>query len=311
MAKRQTKKTKPWAARLLDKKGQFTGDVTRQRWETEEDVQAWISDYSHLAPAGYSWEAFLVRRSNPAAAKVPMLRRQDAIELATEVAMKGWKHHGGRGSIVEYWEKAVPGGHVNVVRAKSMFKAYALEYVGEDGAVTSLGNASRGASLDDAKLQAVLEASRKGLRVVNPQRARNLAPSRARWIGGAIKHPGKLSKLAEQLGFEKKPFMSRSLAEQKRILDACVEEYGYRSCLGSAMLLHNLPSISRSPPMRTRATALKDYLVTRYGGHGSFGPRSNPAHGEWNAVPAILMHVDISKAKLTATQITQLTLETA
>ncbi len=128
-----------------------------------------------------------------------------------------------------------------------------------------------------------------------------------KWIGGAIKHPGKLSKLADKLGFEDKPFMKRSLREQKMILDACVDEYGYRSCLGSAMLLRNIPSISRDPRMRERAERLKDYLVSKYGAQPR---RSNPRTSEWQAVPAILMHVNIGRAKLTATQVSQLTVET-
>lgn len=255
-----------------------------------------------------AWDIVMRPEENPG---VPMLRRQDALALARTVAMSGWKHKGPRGSLPAYWEKNVPGGELHIIESNTFMRKYHLQHVSDDGVVTPLGGLGRRATLEEAKLRAVLDASKKGLRIVNPQRVKNLAPARSKWIGTAIKHPGKLSRMADQLGFERKPFMARSLAEQKKILDACVEEYGYRSCLGSTMLLRNLPAISKSSRMRTRATALKDYLVRKYGGKGSFGPRSNPANGEWAAVPAILMHVDISKAKLTATQITQLTFETA
>lgn len=241
-------------------------------------------------------------------AKIPFLRRQDALGLARQVATQGWKHHGGKGSVISYWEKDIPDGTLHVVESRSMLRDYDLQHVSDDGVVTPLGGAS--GALEDAQVRAVLQAARKQIRVINPQRVRNLAPPKSKWIGTAIKHPGKLMQIADRMGFEKKPFMRRSMAEQKTILDACVAEYGYRSCLGSTMLLHNLPAIRNDSQMRTRATALKDYLVRTYGGRGAFGPRQNPAHGEWDAVPAILMHVDLSKARLTATQITQLTMET-
>ena len=240
--------------------------------------------------------------------KVPLLRRQDALALATEVATKGWKHRPSSPRFAEYWEKKVPAGELHIIESDSVFRNYDLQYVGDDGIVRPLGG-SRG-SLRDAKIKIVLEAAKKEIPIVNPQRVRNLAPPKAKWISGAIKHPGKLSALARRLGFDDKPFMKRSFTEQKQIFDACVDEYGYRSCLGSAMLLRNLPAISRDARMRTRATAIKDYLVKKYGGPGSFGPRRNPPDGEWDAIPAIFMHVHIGKATLTATQVTQLTMET-
>ena len=248
-------------------------------------------------------------RRNPAKRhKVPFLRRQDALALATQVAVRGWAKRPATPDTVEYWEKDVPGGEINVISSEAWLRDYDLQFVSDHGVVTKLGG-SRG-SLRDAKIKAVLEALKRDIEIVNPQLVRNLAPPKTKWISGAIKHPGKLSKLAKRLGLDKKPFMKRSMAEQKKILDLCMVEYGYRSCLGSTLLLRNLPAIKADPRSRARATALKDYLVSRYGGPGSFGPRSNPPDGEWEAVPVVLMYVHIGKAKLTATQITQLTVET-
>lgn len=241
--------------------------------------------------------------------KIPLLRRQDALALATQVATKGWKRRPSRGEFPEYWEKEVPEGELNVIESSSVFGGYDLQHVSDSGSVTKLGRTR--ATLRDAQIKAVLEALKKGRAVVNPQRVRNLAPARAKWMKGAIKHPGKLSQLADKLGFDKKPFMKRSFAEQKKIFDACIDEYGYRSCLGSAMLLSNFPAIKYDPKRRDRATALKDYVKTKYGGPGSFGPRRNPPDGEWDAIPAILMHVDIGKVKLHVRQLTELQLETS
>lgn len=241
--------------------------------------------------------------------KIPLLRRQDALALATEVATKGWKHKPASRDMVEYWMKTTPDGELHIIDSTSMWGGYDLQHVSDHGRVEKLGR-SRG-TLKDAQIKIILEAMRKGRLVVNPQRVRNLAPARSKFMGDAIKHPGKLSALADRLGFEKKPFMKRSFAQQKQILDACVDEYGYRSCLGSTLLLRNFPAIRDDPRMRARATGLKDYLVTKYGGPGSFGPRRNPANGEWDAVPAILMHIDISKVTLTARQVTEIQLETS
>lgn len=246
--------------------------------------------------------------TNPAKHKVSLLRRQEALELATEVATRGWKNHRRKGDIPEYWDKEVPGGTLNIIESSSRMYNYELQHVAESGIVTDLGK-SRG-SLRDAQVKAILESMKRKLPVVNPQAVRNRAPPRAQWMSQAVRHPGKLSKLAAKLGFEKKPFMSRSLAEQKQILDACMHEYGYRSCLGSTMLLAQFPAIKRDPKMSRRAEALREYLVSKYGGPGSFGPRQNPPDGEWDAVPAILMHIDLGKVKLTSRQVTELELET-
>lgn len=237
--------------------------------------------------------------------KVPILQRQDALDLATEVATKGWTRYGPKTGRVGYWEKTLPGGMLHIIESPSILRKYELQYVDQDGTVVGLGSAGRSSSLEEAQVRAVLKAQRGGYPVVNPQRVRNLAPR-----GAAIIHSGKLHKLAEQMDFNAKPFLQRLPSEQHRILDACVEEYGYRSCLGSTMLLGNLPEVHRQPRTLSRVRFLTEYLVSKYGGSEAAGPRRNPPDGSWSAVPAILMHVDVGSTKLTMTQVTQLTMET-
>jgi hypothetical protein len=105
-------------------------------------------------------------------------------------------------------------------------------------------------------------------------------PEPKKWLSAAIRRKGKLGG---------KGFLSKSRAEQKRILDRCVDEYGYRSCLGSVMVLERIPA-TQAKHGRTLAT-LRRYLGKTYGGSGSFAaPRrrralANP--GEFTFVPEI------------------------
>jgi hypothetical protein len=88
------------------------------------------------------------------------------------------------------------------------------------------------------------------------------APAEQLWIGRAIRREGKLG----GTGYTGRPW-----SERKPILDACVQQYGYRSCLGSIQVLLNLGTAGR-----TATDVLehdKEYLVTTYGGSGTFGPR--------------------------------------
>jgi hypothetical protein len=68
-------------------------------------------------------------------------------------------------------------------------------------------------------------------------------------------------------------------AERRASLDQCVSEYGYRSCLGSIMVLERAKTGPRGEGVGVGvkyATKLKDsrdYLRKTYGGPGSFGPR--------------------------------------
>ena len=66
-------------------------------------------------------------------------------------------------------------------------------------------------------------------------------------------------------------YLSRSAAERHKILDRCVAQYGYRSCLGSIqVLMRNRKVYARH---RAALDTDNDYLVSTYGGPGSFGPR--------------------------------------
>jgi len=82
------------------------------------------------------------------------------------------------------------------------------------------------------------------------------------WIGRAIRRQGKLG----GKGYTTKPW-----SERQPILDACVQQYGYRSCLSSIQVLLNIGTSGRKATDALEHD--KEYLVTTYGGEGSFGPR--------------------------------------
>ena len=129
-------------------------------------------------------------------------------------------------------------------------------------------------------------------------------PPKKKWIKGAIKRPGKLGG---------KGFMSKSQAEQHQIMNSCVGRYGYRSCLGSVMLLHNINSGQK----RQQMASLKNWLVKEHGGPGTFkrnptfGPPSKD-DGSWDLVPELAEGMlvgnpsTLSKARLDATQVEEL-----
>lgn len=66
-------------------------------------------------------------------------------------------------------------------------------------------------------------------------------------------------------------YMSKTATERHAILDRCVDEHGYRSCLGSIQVL------MRNRALYARHKRVLDsdnkYLVRTYGGAGAFGPR--------------------------------------
>lgn len=78
-----------------------------------------------------------------------------------------------------------------------------------------------------------------------------------------ITRPGKLGGIG---------FLSKSPQVQHRLLNKCVDEYGYRSCLGSLMVLNRNRSIKRRHGKKI--DKLKNWLKMKYGGPGSFGFRS-------------------------------------
>jgi hypothetical protein len=69
-------------------------------------------------------------------------------------------------------------------------------------------------------------------------------------------------------------YTSKTQKERRKILDRCVKRDGYRSCLGSVMVL--LRSSEISADVRKKLEKDKAYLKKTYGGPGSFGPRENP-----------------------------------
>lgn len=247
--------------------------------------------------------------------KVPIMRRAQALQLATEVATKGWQHHEPSARMVEYWEKKVPSGELHITESTSWLGGYDLEHIDTTGRVTRLGRV-RG-QLTDAKVAAVLEAAKRGFAIVNPRKKKaakkttknngccsprralpNKGKPKKKWAKKAVKRPGKLGG---------KGFATRPVAEQKTVLRACVREYGYRSCLGSLMFIHN---INKSPAVKTRMRGLMQWMGTTF---RDPGPRKNPPDGSWQAVPILIghLHVHVPKMKLSAAQLSTLQMETA
>jgi hypothetical protein len=66
-------------------------------------------------------------------------------------------------------------------------------------------------------------------------------------------------------------FLEKSASAQHKLLDKCVKKYGYRSCLGSVMVLNRNKDIKRKHGKKL--TALRNYLKKKYGGPGSFSRR--------------------------------------
>jgi len=104
---------------------------------------------------------------------------------------------------------------------------------------------------------------------------------------GAKKGPFSRNKIDPKTGKPYKPWIQRegklggpgytekTQKERRKILKACEKEYGYRSCLGSIMVL--LRSSELDAKTRKTLTSDKKWLEKTYGGPGSFGPRSNPS----------------------------------
>jgi hypothetical protein len=79
-------------------------------------------------------------------------------------------------------------------------------------------------------------------------------------------------------------YTDRPQKERRQILAQCVNEYGYRSCLGSIQVL--LRSSEIHADTRKTLESDKKWIVKEFGGPGSFGPEENP-HGRspWSADP--------------------------
>lgn len=108
--------------------------------------------------------------------------------------------------------------------------------------------AGNAVSRERAKAKAMTQA-----RAIEASRAR-----RRRMVGGAgrwITHPGKLGGPG---------YMAKTAAERHRILDACVEKDGYRSCLDSVLVLDRNRTMAARHGAKIRADA--NYLERKYGG---------------------------------------------
>jgi len=68
-----------------------------------------------------------------------------------------------------------------------------------------------------------------------------------------------------------KGYLSKSTVSRRRILNRCVKNWGYRSCLGSIMVLNRSSTLRRKYGRKLDED--KEYLKRKYGGKGSFGPR--------------------------------------
>jgi hypothetical protein len=90
-----------------------------------------------------------------------------------------------------------------------------------------------------------------------PRRRRNKSKKPA-WI----KHEGKLGGPG---------FLGKAERTQKRLLRSAVNKYGYRSTLGSIMVLERNRTIKQRHGKELER--LRKWLVGEYGGPGSFGPR--------------------------------------
>lgn len=121
-------------------------------------------------------------------------------------------------------------------------------------------------------------------------------PDGRKWIGKAITRPGKLGG---------KGFVSKPQAEQRKILRGCMRRHGYRSCLGSVMLLENV--LLRDPDQRGRMKKLRMWMVAAHRKNPGEFARSNPRDGSWAAVPAIVVPFNIRTVTLTAVQLRELT----
>lgn len=152
----------------------------------------------------------------------------------------------------------VPGNYYAVIQDSTQARKHELTYEAK--------------SLSDAVHRAVAWAEEQ-MKSRKPRQNKG-TPPKAKWISKAITRPGKLGG---------KGFLSKPRDTQKKILRKCVDHYGYRSCLGSVMILERIPA-TQSKYGRTLAT-LRRFLVKDYGGPGSFGPQANPH--QFTMVPEI------------------------
>lgn len=95
-------------------------------------------------------------------------------------------------------------------------------------------------------------------------------------------------------------YLSKSQAQRRKILDKCVKQYGYRSCLGSVMVLNRNRTIAARHGAKIDAD--KEYLKKKYGGPGSFGPRKRVAKGKMGAQAGIALMDALDRASSAGAQ---------
>ncbi len=137
------------------------------------------------------------------------------------------------------------------------------------------------------------KGSKNVTRKTSPRK--NLAPPKERWIQSAIKRPGSLGG---------KGFMSKPYAQQQKLVAAKANRYGYRSALGSVMLLHNINSGAK----RAQMAKLKNWLVREYSGEKMRNPAETD-DGSWDAIPELFEGQVVEnpqKMELTDAQLAQL-----
>jgi hypothetical protein len=96
-------------------------------------------------------------------------------------------------------------------------------------------------------------------------------------------------------------YLSKSQAQRRKILDKCVKQYGYRSCLGSVMVLNRNRTIAARHGAKIDAD--KEYLKKKYGGPGSFGPRKRVAKGKMGAQAGIALMDALDRASSAGAQV--------
>jgi hypothetical protein len=91
--------------------------------------------------------------------------------------------------------------------------------------------------------------------------AKGSGRSRGRKTGGRFK--SKKSWITREGKLGGSGFLSKSASVQHKLLDKCVKKYGYRSCLGSVMVLNRNKTIKAKYGKKLKA--LMEYLKKQYG----------------------------------------------
>lgn len=66
-------------------------------------------------------------------------------------------------------------------------------------------------------------------------------------------------------------YLSKSAADRQKLIRACIKAYGYRSCLGSILVLERNTVVRKKYGVKLAAD--RAYVKKKFGGPGSFGKR--------------------------------------